>query len=322
MQTWLLLEESCPSGQAEDQDVLYWPLGPCTLAASYHLAISSVRLAASAQPLNTQLSVLFSSLSHSPGDFSCLWPFTALVCWELPNCHPQLSPLFCTLAHIPESSSFASPLDASQPLLKQNAWSSPHGSTKGLPLTVKSFSTLPGAPAKGHGAVLDAFPSLIPRLLIVYRTSADFKLYPESNSSSVPPIHCPPCFIQRESQGFRVVYRALSRFFSLTPPPACLQPHWPPACSWSTKGTSHPRILALASPTCFRTLFRCYLLSEARLAVLLKFKLQIPMPTLSVPYWQCFFTGLTYNNVTSMRVRVFFLFCSLCIPKAYNSFWV
>lgn len=58
------------------------------------------------------------------------------------------------------------------------------------------------------------------------------------------------------------------------------------------------------------------------LAVLLKFKLQIPMPTLSVPYWQCFFTGLTYNNVTSMRVRVFFLFCSLCIPKAYNSFWV
>ena len=78
------------------------------------------------------------------------------------------------------------------------------------------LSILPGAPAKGHSAVLDAFPSLIPRLLTVYRTSADFKLYPESNSSSVPPIHCPPCFIQRESQGFRVVYRVLSRFSPLT----------------------------------------------------------------------------------------------------------
>ena len=78
----------------------------------------------------------------------------------------------------------------------------------------------------------------------------------------------------------------------------------------------------LAIPTCFRTLFRCYLLSEACLAVLLKSKLQVPMPTHPVPYWQWFFTGLTYNSVTSMRVRVFFLFCSLCIPKAYNSFWV
>lgn len=309
--------------------MLYWPLGPHTLAASYHLAVSSVHLAASPQPLNTQFSVLFYSLSHSPGDFSCLWPCTALVCWGLPNCHPQLSPLFCTLAHIPESSSFTSPLDASQPLLIQNAWSSPHDSTKGLPFTVKSFSILPGAPAKGHSAVLDAFPSPIPRLLTVYRTS--HLLTSNCNQNQT----LPQCL---QYTALPVSFKGKAKVLELSTGPyhafslwpllllvfshTGLQPHWPPGCSWSTKGTSHPRILALAIPTCFRTLFRCYLLSEARLAVLLKSKLQVPRPTLPVPYWQCFFTGLTYNNVTSMRVSVFFLFCSLCIPKAYNSFWV
>lgn len=52
----------------------------------------------------------------------------------------------------------------------------------------------------------------------------------------------------------------------------------------------------LAILTCFRTLFRCYLLSESCLVVLLKSKLQVPTPTPPVPYWQCFFTGLTYNS--------------------------
>ena len=117
--------------------------------------------------------------------------------------------------------------------------------------------------------------------------------------------------------------------------PAC--PPWPlagRACSLSPSGAytcslclkycPPPHICSAPSfpPQVIFKSWSCYLLSEACLAVLLKSKLQVPMPTHPVPYWQCFFTGLTYNSVTSMRVRVFFLFCSLCIPKAYNSFWV
>lgn len=87
---------------------------------------------------------------------SILRPSIAPVRWGLPSWHPSPDLSSAPLPTSP-SPSITSPLDASQPPLKQNAWSSPGDSTECLPVTVKSISILPGVPAKDHGLAPDAF---------------------------------------------------------------------------------------------------------------------------------------------------------------------
>ena len=159
------------------------------------------------------------------------------------------------------------------------------------------------------------FPSLIPKLLSV-RISVDVKLYPESNSSSTPPLHCPPCSIQRESQGFRVHPRSSPRHTGLL---AALEAHRAPPTLEPWHWLFPPPSGLCSNVICsMRSAWPPYLSPSRRSPCPHS---QFPIGnTFSQVLCLLFVACLTHNNVTSVRVRVFFLFCSLCIPKAQNRF--
>lgn len=186
--------------------VLCWPPRPCMLSTSYHMAVPSVSLAASPHPPATQFWVLF-SFPHSFSDFVSLVAFHSTCMLRTPKLAPQPTPLSCT----PASPSTLMPHSLPK---KRMPCLPPNNSTESLPNTVQGICTLPDAPAEDHSVVLDAFPSLIPSLPSI-RTPADFKIYPESSSFSMPPLHCPSHFTQRKSQGLHSCQRGpLTTFLS------------------------------------------------------------------------------------------------------------